>query len=270
MSEQIIAYENINHLEGIERLGEACARSGMFGDIQEPQGFIIALQCMAENKPPLELAKHYHIIKGKLTKRADAMLAEFESAGGEWQFLDLKNPTVQKAIVSYKKYEKVEVEYSVDDAKTCGVYNLKDRKGNPSMWAKFPANMLRARLVSETLRAIAPAIVTGVYTPEEAAQFDEVTKVSEPVKKATPANAQRKAEPKQAEVIETEIVDKTEREKLELIIDENKAEELINDFFVNKGFIDGKQTWRDLDEETQASMLSDFDQLLIAAREVQA
>ncbi len=266
MSEQIIAYENINHLEGIERLGEACARSGMFGDIQEPQGFIIALQCMAENKPPLELSKHYHIIKGKLTKRADAMLADFRKAGGKFIFADLKNPTAQKAKVTFEDYKDFAVEYSLDDAKSAGVYNTKAQ----SPWQKTPAAMLRARLVSEVLRAIAPEIVTGVYTPEEAAQFDEVTKVSEPVKKATPVKAQRKAEPKQAEVIETEIVDKTEREKLELIIDENKAEELINDFFINKALIDGKQTWRDLDEETQASMLSDFDRLLIAAREVQA
>jgi len=266
MSEQIIAYENINHLEGIERLGNACARSGMFGDIQEPQGFIIALQCMAENKPPLELAKHYHIIKGKLTKRADAMLADFRKAGGKFIFEDLKNPSTQKAKVTFEDYQDFAVEYSLDDAKSAGVYNT----AAASPWQKTPAAMLRARLVSETLRAIAPEIVTGVYTPEEAAQFDEVTKVSEPTPKATPAKAQRKPEPKQAEVIETEIVDKTEREKLEILIDENKAEELINDFFVNKALIDGKQTWRDLDGETQASMLSDFDRLLIAAREVQA
>ena len=80
----------------------------------------------------------------------------------------------------------------------------------------------------------------------------------------------RKPEPKQAEVIETEIADNTDCESLELIIDENKAEELINDFFVNKGMIDGKQTWRNLDIETQSSMLSDFDGLLVAARKVQA
>lgn len=264
--EQIAAYENINDAGGIKMLGSAIAESGMFGASNDSQGMIIALQCMSENKPPLEMAKSYHIIKGKLTKRADAMLADFRKAGGKFIFKDLKNPTVQNALVTFEDYKDFAVEYSIEDAKSAGVYNTKA----DSPWIKTPAAMLRARLVSETLRAIAPEIVTGVYTPEEVTQFDDVATVSKQPTKATQSRPKAKPEPKKAEVIETEIVQQTEIEKLEMLIDENRAEELINDYFVNNGAIDGKQSWRNLDVKTHLRMLSGFDSLLGAARKVQA
>ena len=257
MRNEIQTYEKLNDLSSIQALGQAIAESGMFGCNKPEQGVIIALQCVAENKPPLEMAKNYHIIKGKLTKRADSMLADFRKSGGKWVWLDLKNPTIQKALITFEDYDKLEVEYSVDDAKSAGVYN----SSKDSPWQKTPAAMLRARCVSETLRAIAPEIVTGVYTPEEAAQFDEVIVESEP--KAKP-------KPIKAKVAETAIVDQGDESLLEALIDEHKAESLINDYFINKAMIDGEQTWRFLSKEIQADMLTDFTELLIAARKVQA
>lgn len=268
MSEQITVYDKVNDAAGLKIIGDSIAQSGMFGCDKPEQGLIIALQCMAERKPPLEMAKTYHIIKGKLTKRADAMLAEFKQAGGKFIFADLKNPTAQKAVVTFEDYKDFKVEYSIDDAKSAGVYNTKA----DSPWQRTPAAMLRARLVSETLRAIAPEIVVGCYTPEEASQFDDVTTPSQPKAKANAAKPKAKATLKKAEVIETEIVEDykpTDVEKLEMLVDENSAEELLNDYFVNKGIIDGKQSWRNLDGETHAKMLSDFDRLLLAARKVQ-
>lgn len=43
-------------------------------------------------------------------------------------------------------------------------------KGN---WAKYPRQMLRARVISEGIRATFPACCVGVYTPEEVADFDD-------------------------------------------------------------------------------------------------
>ena len=96
---EIQAYDKINDRDGLEMLGAAIQRSGMFGAETKEQGIILALQCMVEKKPPLEMAKNYHIIQGKLSKRADAMLADFRKAGGKFIFADLKNPTIQKARV---------------------------------------------------------------------------------------------------------------------------------------------------------------------------
>ena len=70
---QIAAYNKINDTAGIEMMGNSICRSGMFGCESKEAGIIFALQCMAENKPPLEMAKNYHLVKGKLTKRECAI-----------------------------------------------------------------------------------------------------------------------------------------------------------------------------------------------------
>jgi hypothetical protein len=40
-----------------------------------------------------------------------------------------------------------------------------------SGWAKFPAEMLRARVISKATRMLDPRITQGRYTPEEVADF---------------------------------------------------------------------------------------------------
>ncbi len=166
---QIVAYDKINDAAGLEMFGNAICRSGMFGCESKEAGIVFALQCVAENKPPLEMAKNYHLVKGKLTKRADAMLADFRRAGGKVVWADLKNESIQAAVFEFEGL-KFDASFSMDDAKRAGLV----RSG--SAWDKTPAAMLRARCVSETLRAIAPEIVQGVYVPEEI-DVDKATEV---------------------------------------------------------------------------------------------
>ncbi len=251
MSHEIQTYSKLDDLPSIQALGQSIALSGMFGCDKPEQGVIIALQCVAENKPPLEMAKNYHIIKGKLTKRADSMLADFRKAGGKWQWIDLKNPSVQKALVTFEDYDKLEVEYTVDDAKSAGVYNT----SKDSPWQKTPAAMLRARCVSETLRAIAPEIVTGVYTPEEAMQFDEPVRSTA---KAAPVADKPKVEskPKPQAKPEPKIV---EAVTLDSLIAPHEKE--VNAYFDKKGAISAEmgQTWQDLDDDTKNALLADWE-----------
>jgi hypothetical protein len=39
--------------------------------------------------------------------------------------------------------------------------------GGKDMWTKYPRQMLRARVISEGVRACYPAVLDGMYTPEE-------------------------------------------------------------------------------------------------------
>ena len=267
MKNEIQTYEKMNDLPSVQALGKVIAESGMFGCKKPEQGIIIALQCIAENKPPLEMAKNYHIVTGKLTKRTDAMLADFKKIGGKfvWNDLQLKNKKVQSATFTDPDGNAYKVSYSIEDAKSAGVYSE-----NPdSSWQKTPAAMLRARLISETLRAIAPETVTGVYTPEEASQFDDVqpTQFTETKQIVIKGNATVE-DLKQVEgvkvtaqpVIEAETVKDTEkntfnqqfsqvsRYKLERFIFEAKAEDKVNAYYTSKNAIDPliEQTWRDL------------------------
>lgn len=243
MKNEIQTYEKMNDLPSVQALGGAIATSGMFGCDKPEQGVIIALQCIAENKAPLEMAKNYHLVKGKLTKRADSMLADFKRSGGKIKWGDLKNRESQSGTFTDPDGNVYDVSYSIDDAKAAGVYNNKA----DSPWQKTPAAMMRARLVSETLRAIAPEIVTGVYTPEEAAQFDEV----QPAQSKTDIK-HAEAEPVTAQpVIEAETVEDTAKDttqKLERLIFDASAEDKVNKYYESKGAIDQliEQTWRDL------------------------
>lgn len=239
MKNEIQTYEKMNDLPSVKALGTAIMESAMFGCKNSEQGVIIALQCIAENKPPLEMAKNYHIVQGKLTKRADSMLADFKRSGGKIKWGDLKNRKIQSATFTDPEGNVYDVSYSIDDAKAAGVYKNKA----DSSWQKTPAAMMRARLVSETLRAIAPEIVTGVYTPEEAAQFDDVQPAQTKPAQADPVTAQP--------IIEAETVEDTANDtmqKLERLIFDASAEDKVNAYYTSKNAIDPliEQTWRDL------------------------
>ena len=253
MNNEIQTYEKMNDLPSVQALGGAIATSGMFGCDKPEQGVIIALQCIAENKAPLEMAKNYHLVKGKLTKRADSMLADFKRSGGKIKWGDIKNREVQSGTFTDPDGNVYDVSYSIDDAKVAGVYSNQAH----SPWQKTPAAMMRARLVSETLRAIAPEIVTGVYTPEEAAQFDDVQPATQ--SKPEPKLAQSEAATAQP-ILEAEPVQDTEKQ-LERLIFDAKAEEQVNAYFEQKGALDQLigSTWRDLDLPKLQHLLDNWD-----------
>ena len=259
MKNEIQTYEKMNDLPSVQALGGAIATSGMFGCDKPEQGVIIALQCIAENKAPLEMAKNYHLVKGKLTKRADSMLADFKRSGGKIKWGDLKNREVQLGTFTDPDGNAYEVSYSITDAKAAGVYNTKA----DSPWQKTPAAMMRARLVSETLRAIAPEIVTGVYTPEEAAQFDDVQPATQSKPEPKPAQKETvKAQPiLEAETLEDTIKDLHYSQQLERLIFDAKAEDKVNAYFEQKGAIDQLigSTWRDLDAPKMQHLFDNWD-----------
>lgn len=162
-----------NPMEAAEQLGQWITRSGMFGADRPEQGNLLALQCLVERKAPLEMAKHYHVIQGRLSLRADAMLALYRERGGKvvWKQFDANGARAQWVYDG----NDLELAYTAEDAKAAGF--LPARAG--SGWAKFPAEMMRARLISKAVRMLAPEVCTGSYTPEEIADFDTKPNVAQ-------------------------------------------------------------------------------------------
>jgi len=116
--------------------------------------------------------------------------------------------------------------------------------------------------VSETLRAIAPEIVTGVYTPEE---LETPINAKPELKRAQPVKAM--PEPKKApeKAIEAEVCDSDLDVELVKLIGDN--EKIVNLYWEKKGLIDGLDTtWRDLNDDTKRKMISQFDQFMDAAK----
>ena len=148
----------------IKEMGDFLAKSGMFGCTKTEQGQVIALTCMCERKTPIEILRTYHIIEGKLSMRADAMLAAYRGRGGKvtWkQFND-------EAAIGIWDFDRVAttIGFTMEDAKRAGVVKL------GSAWTKYPDAMLRARCISKAIRMLCPEAVSGVYTPEEINDFN--------------------------------------------------------------------------------------------------
>jgi hypothetical protein len=154
----------VDPIQAIEKMGEMIWASGMFGCVKPEQGMVLAMQCLAEGKAPLELAKTYHIVEGKLTMRADAMLGRYLSSGGKVKWLARTDTEVKAVFI--KDDNEVEICSNIEDFKKNGIA-LSKSGGLKDNWKKFPRQMLTARTISEGVRLLAPQIIAGIYTPEE-------------------------------------------------------------------------------------------------------
>lgn len=156
--------------------GQQLAQSRIMG-IQTPgDGLVVAVTCAAEGITPLEFARTYHIIEGRPSMKADAMLAKFKAAGGKVKWLDLGD-TEQKAEAEFTYGgDTIPMSFTAEQAKKMvGEKKFSNTDGN---WFKLRPQMLRARLITTALRVIAPELVVGIYTPEEIEDFSSPSKPS--------------------------------------------------------------------------------------------
>lgn len=197
----------IRSAQDLAQIGKMFETSGMFGCSQEGQGVFLALTCVMTGKSPLEINQTYHIIDGKLSMRADAMLARFVERGGRFKIVERSKD--RAAAVFSKDENTLEAEYRMADAQEAGICFQKDGKTLKSNWRQHPKQMLWARLISDSVRAVDPGVNMGVYTPEEVQDFDDrpTPPMSYPAPKAesapTPVSAP-KAEATVAEVMEVD------------------------------------------------------------------
>ncbi len=109
---------------------------------------------------PMEAMRSLHIIEGKPTLSADAMLGRAIAAGVKPQWLETSDDTARIRLTR-AGFEPFELTFSKRDAQRAGLW---DR----GTWKKYPAAMLRARAVSAALRAYCPDVLgSGVYTADE-------------------------------------------------------------------------------------------------------
>lgn len=189
MSNHVVVH---NHaVTDIERMARAFASSKLFGVSNPEQAVALCLIAQAEGRHPASAAQDYHIIQGRPSKKADAMLRDFLNAGGkvEWHKLD---DSVADATFAHPSGGSVRISWDMDRAKKAKITN--------PMWSKYPRQMLRARTVSEGVRTVFPMATSGMYVPEEVTEFEE-TKPAPEVEDRNPtprAITDRSQEPKNA------------------------------------------------------------------------
>ena len=154
---------NLVPFNEIESMAIAVSKSGLFGMKTPDQAIALMLLCQAEGLHPAIAARDYHIIQGRPALKADAMLARFQQAGGKVEWKVYTDAEVS-GVFSHPAGGSLEVTWTLAQAKSIGIAG----KDN---WKNYPRAMLRARCLSEGIRAVYPGCVVGVYTPEEVQDF---------------------------------------------------------------------------------------------------
>ncbi len=145
----------------IRDMATAAAKSGFFACAETPEAAMaLMLLCQAEGLHPMQAMRRYHIIEGQPSMRADAMLAGFQANGGKVTWGPCSDASVSATFQAPNVGGSLTIVWTIEDAKRAGLAG----RGN---WAKYPRQMLRARVISEGVRATMPGTVMGIYTPGE-------------------------------------------------------------------------------------------------------
>jgi hypothetical protein len=143
----------------MEKMANTVAKSGMFGIKTPDQALALMALCQAEGIHPMTAVRDYHLIQGRPSLKAETMLARFMAAGGKVKWIELTDKKAE-ATFSHPDGGTVTLDWTIERAQQAGLA-AKD------IWKGYPRAMLRSRVISEGVRTVCPAIVQGVYTPEE-------------------------------------------------------------------------------------------------------
>ena len=149
--------------EEIQQMAAAVVKGGMFGVKTPDQAISLMLLCQAEGLHPMAAVSLYHIIQGRPTLKADALLARFQAAGGKVEWPVWQDDKVTGRF-SHPAGGTLEVTWTMKDAVRAGL-------ANKEIWRQQPRVMLKARVIGEGVRAVFPGVSNGVYTSEEVQDF---------------------------------------------------------------------------------------------------
>jgi hypothetical protein len=189
----------------LQTMAGALAKSGLFGVKTADQALALMLVAQAEGRHPGSVASDYHIIQGRASLKSDSMLARFQQAGGRVEWHDHTNEKVS-ATFSHPAGGSLRIDWDMARAKAAGL-------GGKDNWRQYPRQMLRARVISEGVRAVFPAVLNGMYTPEEVQEFQPVSRVTLYEREVQAANSELQALP--APSIEAVSINDTLPDRLE-------------------------------------------------------
>ena len=180
----------------IERMATAVAKSNLFGMKTPEQAMALMLIANAEGLHPATAAMDYDIIQGRPAKKPQAMLRDYLRNGGKVEWHDHTDAKVS-ATFAHPAGGSVTVDWDMSRAMKAGL-------GGKDNWKKYPRQMLRARVISEGIRATFPGATGGLYTPEEAGDFEPATR---PMKDVTPKDKAAAVAKVQQAVAPAEIIE---------------------------------------------------------------
>jgi hypothetical protein len=156
----------------IEKMAVRGARSKIIKDMSEDQLYILMQVAASNGIPPIRAMQMYSVIQGKPAMKSEAMLAVWQETGGSVEWLEHSGKVVT-GLFTHPRYCPKGYTRSVRFDEFPDL-NRKDT------WRQYPEAMLTARCVSAAIRAVAPALILGTYTPEEIRDFSPESPRTEP------------------------------------------------------------------------------------------
>lgn len=234
----------------MQEMAKIGVESNFFGIKKPTEALALMLIAQSEGKHPATVFSQYHVIQGRPALKSDAMLARFQQAGGRVEWHTHTNEKVSATFI-HPQGGSLTVDWDMPRAKEAGLTGKDNYK-------KFPRQMLRARVISEGVRAVYPGVLQGMYTPEEVQEFDAPRAVrSAKVEPVVEVKAEPVVEPvavpaTETKAIEAEVVSIDTAEPEWAITLEKRLfeyEPKVNAFLVAKGQIAEGQTFRDIADE---------------------
>jgi len=188
-------------IQDMSNLSVAFAKSGLFGYKSSSEAFALMAIAQANGLHPAKAAERYHIIQGRPAMKADAMLSAFQEAGGKVRWIK-RTDTECVLHLEHAQGGELDVKWTMERANKAGLTGK-------FTWKQFPAQMLAARCVSEGVRALFPACLSGMYTPEEVQDFagsDEGKQAQDTVPEFVDATVEDAPVQEQAEAVDAEVV----------------------------------------------------------------
>ncbi|MCK4883564.1 MAG: recombinase RecT [Candidatus Diapherotrites archaeon] len=162
-----IAVREETPLNELVKMAKFMVEAKLFGIDTEAQAVSLMLLCQAEGLHPAIASRDYHIIQGRHTLKADAMLARFQTSGGKVEWEEYTDTLVSAYFSHPQSPARTLVEWDMKRA-------TQARLTGKDNWKKYPRQMLKARVVSDGVRMCFPSACVGVYTPEEVQDFEPI------------------------------------------------------------------------------------------------
>lgn len=196
MATQPAATLPINSVGDLQTLGHILSKSELFGAKTAEQGLAIVAMCQQKRISWMDFMQNFHMIKGTVTKKTDAMLADLHRMGGSHKVV-IRTPDKAECIFKCGESEYTSTVAWEDCLAEPFVYcggkedDIITAIANGCKWPngrhlelkpkyrtpRSRMQMLWARCVSDGVRTVAPECCQGVYTPEEASDFLEAAPV---------------------------------------------------------------------------------------------
>lgn len=172
-------------LDSVRSLGKTIASSELFGKMTAAAGEIVALSVVRNGLDIVKFSQEFDYMNKKFSMKSQTMLARLVDAGGSYQIIERTSEAAEitvsldgRLFTERLTWEEAKLEPFVyagkdsDNAALLLAGNTDElRVSSNYATPRRRSQHLWARVVSDSIRVVAPHLLAGAYTPEEVSGF---------------------------------------------------------------------------------------------------